>query len=115
MTTIKRNIIELSEIPTDIQDIEKLIEILNSNITEVNFILSQLTMSNMDGEIKDITIPATSTLRVNHKLRVIPAHRIILRQEGGGVIRDGNFTENYVELINDGSTSAKITVILNKG
>lgn len=115
MTTSRRNIVELEELDTDITEIPELIESLNETITNLNFILKQLTYANFDGQIKDVTILAGATLKINHRLKGIPAHRMILRQSGGGVIRDGVFNENYIELINDGASSAKLTIIINKG
>jgi hypothetical protein len=114
MTTTRRNIVELQEISPSIEDIGELIRKLNENTVELNFILRQLTMTNLDGEIKVVTIPAGETLKISHRLAIVPAYRIILRQEGGGVIRDGVFTKNYVELINDGASDANLTIILNK-
>jgi hypothetical protein len=113
--TFNRNIVELQEIDTAITEVPELVNVLNDNIVELNFILSKLTMGNFDGEIKTVTIPATSTLRIWHKLKVIPPHRSILRQAGGGVISDGVFGVNYIELKNDGNSPATLTIIIHKG
>ena len=114
MTTTRRNIVELSEIDENISNIDDLVVTLNETITELNFILRQLTFRNLDGEIKEVEIAANSTARINHRLGIKPAHRIILRQSGGGVIKDGEFNRNFIELTNDGASDATLTILLNK-
>jgi hypothetical protein len=114
MTTKTRNIVELQEIDPDITEISSLVRELNNTIVELNFILSRFTLSNLDGEIKSVTIPASGTLVVSHRLKTIPRHRIILKQVGGGLITDGNFTPNYIELNNSGVSDAIITIIILK-
>lgn len=114
MTINRRNIVELAELGDDIQDIEQMKVSLNETITELNFILRSLTMANIDGEIKTITIPASSTLQVPHKLGVVPKYKILLKQIGGDLIRDVEFTTNYIELQNLGGTPAEITIIIVK-
>ena len=115
MTISNRNVMELSEISEGITDLPELIVKLNEQVVELNFILAQLTFRNLDGQIKTIEIPAGSTLKIGHVLKTVPAHRVILRQEGGGVIRDGSFTKDHIELINDGGSTAKLTIIVSKG
>lgn len=114
MTTSRRNIIELKEIREDVQDIPSLIERVNEAIVEINFILRSLTLTNLDGQITTATIPANETLRVPHRLQLVPKYRIILKQVGGGVIEDGDFTKNYIELKNNGGTDAVVTIIIVK-
>ena len=71
-------------------------------------------MGNIDGLVKDVRIPANQTVRVSHNLQIIPTPRIILSQRGGGTITDGNFTRNYIELINNGGTEARLRIIIVK-
>ena len=114
MITTNRNIVELEEISEDITEVKELIAKINDNTTELNFILRQLTFRNLDGEIKSVEIEANSTARIPHRLGIAPAHRVILRQAGGGVIKDGEFTKNYIELTNDGASKATLTILMNK-
>tara|TARA_R110000744_G_scaffold371682_2_gene482856 strand:- start:298 stop:645 length:348 start_codon:yes stop_codon:yes gene_type:complete len=114
MTTENRNIVELRELDTSITEVSEVISNLNETIVELNFIIRQLTMSNLDGEIKSVTIPASGKLVVSHRLKTIPRHRIILKQVGGGLITDSQFTSNYIELNNSGVTDANITIIILK-
>ena len=115
MTTSRRNILELREIRDDVQDLEALKERVNEAIVELNYILRSLTMVNLDGEIKTVTLPANSTTRVGHRLQIIPKYRIILGQVGGGLITDGEFTNNYIELTNSGGSDAVVSLIIVKG
>lgn len=114
MTTSRRNIIELREIREDVQDLPELQKAVNDAIVELNYILRSLTLVNLDGDIRTVTIPANSTLRVSHKLGIKPKYRIILKQEGGGLITDGAYTNKYIELINNGGSEATIAVIIVK-
>lgn len=118
MTTVnsrpRRNIIELREIREDVTELDELRVKVNEAIVELNYILRSLTLSNLDGEIKTVTIPANTTQRVSHRLKFKPKYRIILKQEGGGLILDGKFTQNYIELENTGGSDANISLIIVK-
>jgi len=96
-TTARRNVLDLKEVRV-----------------ELNFILKGLTLTNMDGQIKTVTIPAGTILRVSHRLSVKPKYRIILKQDGGGLIRDGKFTDKWIELENTGVESAELTLLIIK-
>lgn len=111
----RRNIIELREIRDDVQDMDALKVRVNEAIVELNYILRNLTMVNLDGEIKTVTLPAGATTRISHRLQLIPKYRIILGQVGGGVITDGEFTSNYIELTNSGGSDAVVSLIIVKG
>jgi len=112
--SIRRNILELAELGDDIQDIESLKLSFNETITELNFVLRSLTLTNLDGEIVTATIPAGGSVKIPHKLRIIPTYRIILGQTGGGVITDVGYSSTYVELENGGVDDALITIIIVK-
>jgi len=113
-TNTRRNIVELRELGEDVQDIEQLKTYLNETISELNFILRGLTLSNLDGEIVTVTIPANSTLKIPHKLRIIPKYKIILKQVGGGLILDGEYSATHLEVTNTGGTDATLTIIIVK-
>jgi|GEM_PF-2141677 len=59
---------------------------------------------------KDIVIAAGATALVTNELSVIPTERYIVRQTGDGVITDGAWTANTLELVNQGSGSVTISV-----
>ena len=88
----------------------------NALVEDLNSTLQNLSLSrNFSGEtFEGIEIEATTTKRVFHKLGVIPNFRLIVRQSGGGLITDGEFAKNYVDLYNSGATTATISVILLK-
>lgn len=110
----KRNIIELQELRDDVQDLPILKQQLNASIVELNYILRNLTLVNLDGQIRTANIPAGETVRIPHRLQLTPKYRIILGQVGGGVITDGEFTNNYIELTNNGATDTTLSVIIVK-
>lgn len=112
--TVRRNIIELAEIGEDVTDISEMRRIMNENIVEINFILRNLTLSNLDGEVVTSIIPASGTVKIPHKLRILPKYRILLKQTGGGVITDVNFTETYIELSNSGGSDASVILFIVK-
>lgn len=114
MIELSRNIVELSEIPEGIETVEDIRNHFNIAITELNFILRALALKNLDGELIEVSLEAGETKKISHSMKVIPKYRIIVSQVGGGVIKDGNFTDNYIELSNGGSDSALITVKLLK-
>lgn len=113
MTTNRRNIIELKEMNAE-STLQEVIQTYNANITEINYIMRSLTLSNLDGEIKTVAIPAGSTVKVSHKLGIIPKYKLLLKQVGGGLIRDVQFTAKYIELENIGIVDATVTVIIVK-
>ena len=69
-----------------------------------------------DCDILEVSIPATTNLKIRHNLKVTPKYRLILRQEGGGAILDINteWNKDYVTLRNSGATATIITVALFK-
>lgn len=113
MTINRRNIIELAELTED-QDLEQSKESLNESITEINYVLRNLNLRNFDGEIITATLAAGATTRVPHKLSIVPKYRIILKQVGGGLVTDGEYTKEYIELINGGGSDAVVTIIIVK-
>lgn len=112
--TNSRNVLELAEFRKDITEVPELIKSLNETIVDLNFILRSLTLVNLDGEIKSIAIPASTTVKLGHKLKITPKYTIVLNQIGGGLIRNGKSTRAWVELENTGNTDANITVFIVK-
>lgn len=67
--------------------------------------------SNFNGYIaEDVTIPASSSVTIQHFLGVKPKWRIILRQTGNGVITDipGEWTDRVISLKNNSSTESVV-------
>lgn len=63
---------------------------------------------------KDITISAGGTVSIEHSLGVIPKWRIILRQEGNGVISDvySSWNTKTITLKNNGLETVTISVLI---
>lgn len=96
---------------------EELSEVFNDNMIEIATTLRHLSLyNNFDSNIiENVTIAAGETVRVPHNLRIVPENRIILRQTGNGLITDGEFTQNYIELINNGIEEVTVKVAILKG
>jgi len=113
---IKRFNTQLTEIDVNTEDLPQILKVVNSNTNELNSILNKLTISsNMDAEVKTVTIPANTSLRVGHRLNTVPLYRLILKQVGGGYITDLNYTVNYIELKNNGATECTLTIAILRG
>ena len=81
----------------------------------INTFVRSIGLENMNGQvIENITIPAGQSARIGHSLKMTPKYRIILRQNGGGAIIDGDdtWTDKYISLKNDGGTDAILSVFL---
>ena len=61
--------------------------------------------------VTDLTIPAGGTATITNQLRSIPSYRLIARQIGNGLVTDGDWTINTVQLINNGAVPVTISVI----
>lgn len=84
-------------------------------ITLLNLILNQLGLDNFAGQtIRDIDIPPDTTLTIPHNLRTTPRWRIILKQEGNGLITDGVYGLETVQLKNN-STTERVMVSIFLG
>ena len=87
--------------------------VLNSLIESHNFLNTKFSIkNNTDSQLLKITFAAGERKKIAHSLGVVPLYRIILRQEGNGVISDipSGWTKNTIELINNGAVS--VTVII---
>lgn len=91
-------------------------ELLNELIERVNFLGRNLSLqSNFDGQIvENLTFTAGETKQIPHSLGKIPKFRIILRQEGNGVISDipSGWTDKSIKLINNGAVSVTATIMI---
>lgn len=60
--------------------------------------------------IRDVEIAAGATANIDNQLSIIPNERYIVRQTGNGVITDGNWTIDTLELTNEGAETVVISV-----
>lgn len=105
----------LKRVIESISDLRQFItDYYNVVIDDLNFSLSSLSLTrNFNSQyIEDISMPATNTIRVYHRLNQIPSYKLVVKQSGGGLITDGVFNKNYIELYNAGATTAIISIIL---
>lgn len=87
----------------------------NDTIRFLNFVLKALSFqSNFNGYVAEAVIPATTTVSVQHFLGVTPKWRVILRQEGNGVISDipSGWNDNFIQLRNNGAETVTISVLI---
>lgn len=96
-------------------ELEDVVSGLNRLINSFNFITKGLSISkNFNGYIAEVDIPATSNVEIQHFLGVTPKFRIILRQEGNGVISDipSGWNNKVITLRNNGAVAVSITVLI---
>lgn len=100
---------------------EETIQGINKLINHFNFVNKFVSFqSNFDGKIISVTIPPvtdTATLgviKIEHFLGVTPKWRVILRQEGNGVISDipSGWNENIITIKNNGSEQVKLSLLI---
>lgn len=58
----------------------------------------------------DVEIPAGGTVIVDNQLSAIPTERYIVRQTGNGVITDGNWTLENLEMTNEGAEDVVVSI-----
>jgi hypothetical protein len=87
----------------------------NELVQELNFLSTKLTTKNFDGQIiENLTLTNGEEKDVSHTLGVVPKFRIILRQEGNGVITDipSGWIKSSIKIKNNGPDSVTLTLFL---
>lgn len=111
-----RSFQELRDIPDD-ADLPKVIDEYNEMVDAFNFLGKNLSLqSNFNCQIIDVEFTAGQTKRVFHRLGIVPRYRLVLRQEGNGLITDVplSWTDKYITLVNNGAVAIKATIMLVK-
>jgi hypothetical protein len=111
-----RSSFEIRELEPE-SELPKVIEEYNEMVKYLNFLTKQLSLqSNFDGQVISVEIPATTNLRISHRLGVVPKYRIILRQEGNGLLTDIplEWSDKFITIRNNGAVVVKATIILLK-
>jgi hypothetical protein len=114
-TGVSRADIELKELPTENVTAEEVVSSINNITSSFNFFTKNLSLqSNFNCYVVEVSIPATSDLNIQHFLGVVPKYRIILRQEGNGVISDipSGWTTSVITLRNNGAVKVDLTVMI---
>lgn len=105
---------DIDQLPND-AELVTVIDTTNKLINAFNFLNKFLSFqSNFNAYVTSITIPATSTIQVQHFLGVTPKWRIILRQEGNGVITDipSGWNDTIITLYNNGSVAVTASIMI---
>ena len=71
--------------------------------------------NNLNGQIiENIALPASGEeIKIPHRLKAVPKYRIILRQDGVGVVVDGgDWNENYITLKGVGLPTASSGAVI---
>jgi hypothetical protein len=111
---ISRASFDLIKVEKD-EDLDKVIERLNLTIEYLNYIMKSLSFSaNFNGYVATATIPATSSVKIQHFLGVKPKYRLILNQTGNGVITDipSEWTDKVISLYNNGASEVTVTLLI---
>lgn len=111
-----RSTFEIRELEPE-SDIPLIIQEYNEMVKYVNFLFKSFSLqSNFDGQVIDVEIDATTNKRVYHKLGIVPKYRLILRQEGNGLLSDIplEWNDKFVTIRNNGAVQVKATILLLK-
>ncbi len=111
-----RSFQDIKDIPKG-SDIATVIMYYNELRQVLNFFTKNLSLqSNFNCQVLSVTVAASATQRVYHRLQFVPRYRIILRQDGNGLITDVSsaWNENYVTFQNNGTDPVTMTVGLFK-
>ncbi len=95
--------------------LEEVITGFNELVNDYNRFNKLLSFqSNFDGYIAEVYLAAGETKTISHFLGVIPKYRIILRQEGNGVISDipSGWTDKAITIINNGVVAITATLLI---
>ena len=104
----------VKDIP-DSATMEDIVENYNELAKMLNFVLKSLSFqNNFNCYIAQISIAAGASEKIIHLLGVTPKWRIILRQEGNGVISDipSGWNEKFITLKNNGAETVTISVMI---
>lgn len=97
-------------------DPEELKTKLNALVDAYNTQITRISMdSSFNGYLaENIVVSAGATTTVEHFLGVIPKWRIILRQEGNGVISDipNEWTSKYITIKNNGAEQVTLSMLI---
>lgn len=111
-----RSSFELRELEPD-SEISDVVFEYNEMIKRINTLFKSLSIqSNFDCQIIDVSIPAATEQRIYHRLGIPPKFRLILRQEGNGLLTDIplQWNDNFVTIRNNGAVTVNATIALIK-
>lgn len=111
-----RSSFEFRELEPDSEIADVIFE-YNEMVKRMSSLFKSLSLqSNFDCQIIDVSIPATTDFRIYHRLGIVPKFRLILRQEGNGLLTDIplQWNDNFVTIRNNGAVTVNATIALIK-
>lgn len=113
---------EVSKLPRKAKDlgktideaVDKSIDKVNELIDAHNLTITKFNLSAFDGQIIQVSFSAGEDKVIPHKLGKMPSFRIILRQEGNGVLSDtpSGWNQYQIKIKNNGSVTVTATIML---
>lgn len=95
--------------------LEDLIKAHNELISELNFFRKNISLqSNFNCHVVEVSFAAGQTKAIPHSLGILPKFRIILRQEGNGVLSDipSGWNTHKITIKNEGTVAVKATIVV---
>lgn len=102
---------------TDLKDSTTFLLKMNKWLYYFNYLSKYLSFTkNFNGSILELSFAAGETKNISHLLGVKPKYRIILRQEGNGVLSDipSSWTEKVAVIVNNGAVAVNATIMFLK-
>lgn len=94
---------------------DELIKQINVLIESFNFLNTRISLKdNFDGDMVSVAFSAGETKTIPHKLGKVPGGRIIIKQEGNGVLSDipSGWNSKSIQMINNGAVSVTATLFI---
>ena len=101
----------------DLEDSTGFLAKMNKWVYYFNYLSKCLSLSkNFNGSIMELSFAAGETKIISHLLGVRPKYRIILRQEGNGVLSDipSSWTDKVAVIVNNGAVTVNATIMFLK-
>lgn len=95
--------------------LDEAIREINILIDEFNFLSKYFSLrANLNADIVTVNFTSGETKVIPHKLGKVPGGRIILKQEGNGVLSDipSGWNNTSIKMINNGSVSVTATLLI---
>jgi hypothetical protein len=98
-------------------DPSKFLTNMNKLVSGVNHLSKYLSFDkNFPGSTLELSFSAGETKTISHLLGVRPKYRIILRQEGNGVLSDipSSWNDKVAVIVNNGAVTVNATIMFLK-
>lgn len=116
-TMIVRSARDIPEV-VDGADLEQVINALNVLTNDYNFFVKNVSIDmNFNGQvIENIVFAAGETKTIPHSIGIVPKYRVILRQQGNGVLDDipSGWNKYSIQMKNNGAVPVTATILVLK-